>query len=412
MEMYKIALTIATIIIFAFSAFPALAQQSGTWWEFQSIDTMKYSRDTAREHLNNSDFDQVIDTQVGNIAGAGATHVGLGTPYDAEFLPFLKRWVAAARKHNLKVWFRGNWSGWEGWFEYPKINRSQHLEKTREFILQNAQLFEDGDVFTACPECENGGPGDPRSNNDASGHRKFLIDEFKVTTDAFAKIKRQVKSNYHSMNGDVARLIMDRTTAQALGWNIVLDHYVKTADQLTGDIRDLVSRSGGKVVLGEFGAPIPDIHGDMTPEAQAAWLEEAMSKLIHTPEVVGLNYWTAVGGSTQLWDDKGNPRPAVEVLKKYYSPKTFSGVVKNQLAKPVAGAQIFYRGRQFLADKEGKFNLPLLDSTDNFTVIAAGYKDHGAKISEADSGVQITLVKDKPNLWFRIRMFVRNLLVA
>jgi hypothetical protein len=35
-------------------------------------------------------------------------------------------------------------------------------------------------------------------------------------------------------------------------------------------------------------------------------------------EVIGMNYWTNVGSSTQLWDDKGNPRSAVEIVKKYY----------------------------------------------------------------------------------------------
>src|SRR3989344_6298983 len=84
-----------------------------------SIDTMKYSRDVAREKLNSSSFDEVIDKQVSEISATGATHIAIGTPYDDEFLPFLKRWVVAARKYNLKVWFRGNLSGWEEWFGYP-----------------------------------------------------------------------------------------------------------------------------------------------------------------------------------------------------------------------------------------------------------------------------------------------------
>ena len=35
-----------------------------TWWPVQSIDTMKYSRDTARDKLNNSEFDAIIDSQL------------------------------------------------------------------------------------------------------------------------------------------------------------------------------------------------------------------------------------------------------------------------------------------------------------------------------------------------------------
>src|SRR3989344_8216148 len=116
-------------------------------WEVTSIDTMKYSRDVAREKLGDLSFDRVIEEQIKNIAGTGATHVAIGTPYDSEFLPYLKRWVNTARKYSLKVWFRGNWSGWEGWFEYSKITRAEHIKKTKEFISKHQDIFEDGDVF-------------------------------------------------------------------------------------------------------------------------------------------------------------------------------------------------------------------------------------------------------------------------
>ena len=136
-------------IVFIFVAFTLLnsapnnAQEPATWWKFQSIDTMKSSRDLAREKLNDSSYDIEIEKQVSEIAATGATHIAIATPYDDEFYPILKRWVSAARSHNLNIWFRGNWSGWEGWFEYPKINRDEHIEKTREFILKHKEIFED-----------------------------------------------------------------------------------------------------------------------------------------------------------------------------------------------------------------------------------------------------------------------------
>lgn len=288
------------------------------FWEFQSIDTMKYSRDVAREKLVDASFDRIIDKQVKDIATTYATHVAIGTPYDDEFLPFLRRWVSAARKYKLKVWFRGNWSGWERWFDYKPIDRKTHIIKTIEFISQNPDLFEDGDLFGACNECENGGPGDPRHNRDVKGHRAFLIEEYRVTRNAFEKIGKKVASNYSSMNGDVASLIMDKETTEALGGIVVVDHYVASPKQLAIDIKALSKRSGGKVVLGEFGAPIPDIHGKMTEQEQSIWLEKVLEKLFNTEEVIGLNYWTNVGSSTELWDADGNPRSAVEIIKKYY----------------------------------------------------------------------------------------------
>ena len=122
---------IAAILIFADSIPPTLASQTiiinPRFWEVQSIDTMKYSRDLSREKLKDPSFDTVIDRQVKAIAETGATHVAISTPYDEEFLPILKRWASAARNYNLKIWFRGNWSGWEKWFDYKSISREEHI---------------------------------------------------------------------------------------------------------------------------------------------------------------------------------------------------------------------------------------------------------------------------------------------
>jgi hypothetical protein len=301
------------------SSIPFLSPLSQHSFEIKSIDTMKYSRDTAREKLQNPAFDTVIDMQMKNIAEVGATHVAIGTPYDEEFYPILKRWVKSAREHKLKVWFRGNFSGWEGWFDYPQISREIHIVKTQEFILNNRDLFEDGDIFTSCPECENGIKieyGDPRSLNP---HREFLIEEYQAAKEMFFHIGKDVKANYYSMNGDIAKALMDKETTKALGGVVVIDHYVATPQQLADDVRYLAAQSGGKIVLGEFGAPIPDIHGEMTEEEQAEWINEALELLKHIPEVEGVNYWVNIGGSTALWNDNGTPRLGVSTLKKFYS---------------------------------------------------------------------------------------------
>lgn len=284
-----------------------------------SIDTMKYSRDIAREKLNDSSFDEVIDRQISEIAATGATHVAIGTPYDEEFLPFLKRWIGAARKYRLNVWFRGNWSGWENWFDYPSVDRETHITKTTKFIEDNGDIFEDGDILVTCNECENGGPGDPRHNGDVSGHREFLITEYKAAKKAFEKIDKKVAANFFSMNGDVARLIMDKETTKALDGIVVVDHYVKIPEVLANDLKSIAAMSGGEIVLGEFGAPIPDIHGNMNAQEQAEWVNEAMARIFQMPEVVGVNYWVSTGGSTSLWNDNEEKRPAVDVITSYFS---------------------------------------------------------------------------------------------
>lgn len=290
-------------------------------WEFQSIDTMKYSRDQARETLNNRSFSYSIDKQLSDIARTGATHVAIDTPYDDEFLPVLKLWVKSARRNKLKVFFRGNLSGWEGWFGYQKIGSSTHTDKIKTFIENNPDLFADGDVFSSCPECEIGSGMNKKSDAHLHEYRKFLINEYQTVKNSFAKINKNVKSNYYSMTGDFALRIMDHEMTKSLDGVVVIDHYVKTPEQLERDIRVLAGRSGGKIVLGEFGVPIPNLQGYMTESEQKIWIERALAGISTVPEVIGVNYWVNLGGSTTLWEDGGRPRAAVEAITQVYSSK-------------------------------------------------------------------------------------------
>jgi hypothetical protein len=72
------------------------------------------------------------------------------------------------------------------------------------------------------------------------------------------------------------------------------------------------------VVLGEFGAPIPNINGNMTDVQQKTWMEQSLKLLTSTNVLLGTNYWVSKGGSTALWDDNDVPRAAVSVLTQYY----------------------------------------------------------------------------------------------
>lgn len=392
------------VFVIIFHPAPVFAVSThATWWPIQSIDTMKYSRDTAREKLNNSAFDSVIDSQIRNIAATGATHVSISTPYDEEFAPFMHRWVALARKNNLKVWFRGNFSGWEGWFDYPRISREDHLKKTVEFIKTYSDIFEDGDIFTPCPECENGGPGDPRQTGDLNGFRNFMTGEYQATQKAFNQIGIQVASNYASMNGDVARLVMDRPTTVSMGGLVVIDHYVSTPEKLVSDIVELANNSGGQIVLGEFGVPIPDLNGNMTDVEQADWLERALNQLSQTPQISGLNYWVNMGGSTHLWTDAGMPRKAVEVITHYFKPDQFTGFVVNSLSQPISGARIFYHQRYYSTDSDGSYHLPSLPPPQQITISAPGYKDQGVLLASSQEIPNIIMAKDRPNIIYLLR---------
>src|SRR5258708_307200 len=103
---------------------------------------MKFSRDAARTEATNPNAQKEIANEVQVIKQFGANCISVATPYDEEFVPYLKMWIEEARKEDLHVWFRGNFSSWEGWFEYPKgMSTQDHLQKTKQFILTHPDLF-------------------------------------------------------------------------------------------------------------------------------------------------------------------------------------------------------------------------------------------------------------------------------
>lgn len=413
-HMFRRLLVLFCLIVSALIMSPSsqAAHKPEPWWNIQSVDTMKYSRDLAREKLGDTSFDLVIDTEVRKIAGTGATHVAIGTPYDSEFIPMLRRWIRAARKYNLHVWFRGNVSGWEGWFGYQRIGREEHTKLITEFIYNNPDLFADGDLFTSCTECENGGPGDPRFTGDVKGFRSFIISEYNAVKEAFSKINRDVQANLYSYNGDVARLVMDEQTTKSLDGIVVIDHYVKDPAKMVRDIDDLSGRSGGKIVVGEFGAPVPDIHGTMTPLEQAKWLDTTLALLSRSPNVAGINYWVATGGSTKLWNENGNPMPAVAILQKYYSPKKVSGVVTDELQYPVRAATIKTQFRETKTDSNGAFTLNILDGETIATVSAEAHNPVTTNLPYSEDAYKIVLMPEHETFIYKIRKLLIRILTG
>ncbi len=382
-------------------------QEIKTFWEMQSIDTVKYSRDLAREKADDSTYANSIDKQMADIASTGATHVAIGTPYDKEFIPFMKLWVDAAHSHGMNVWFRGNFSGWESWFEYKKIGRDEHKILLKQFILDNGDLFKDGDVFTSCTECENGGPGDPRKG-DVVGFRQFLIDEYQIMRSAFKQIDKSVASNYFPMNGDVAALAMNRETTTALGGLVVIDHYVATPELTAKGLADIAKSSGGKVVLGEFGAPIPDIQGSMTQAQQSAWIEKTLSLVSQMPEVIGINYWANLGSSTELWNAPGSPRQAVSTLKSYFKPNVFSASIVDETGTPVKDLTISAKDAVVKSENPSHFSILYTTPKTEITLSAPGYSSVVINPTATNQASQITLIRQNSDLIYNIRRYLHK----
>ena len=348
--MKKIIITIVVLLILV----PAV-RASDRFFEIQSIDTMKYSRDAAK----NEAVIKKIPLLVEKVASLHPTHIAIATPYDEEFYSVLKVWVSEARKHRLKIWFRGNFSSWEGWFDYAKFsNPNDHNAKTFVFITGHPELFQKGDIFTPVPEPENGGFGDPRQSDTIKQQfLNFLPTSYENCRLAFEQIRIEVKCGYYSVNGDVAKDVMTKDVIQKTGGVLVIDHYVKTPEKLIADISSLHKKFDTPIVLGEFGAPIPDINGDMTDEQQYQYIRQSLINLIKNSDIVeGVNYWTAFGGSTKIFTDNFEPKKATLAVQQYFQPLIIVGRVTDSFNQPLEGVRIGPRGLQkTFTDKNGLY---------------------------------------------------------
>lgn len=320
-------------------------------WTIKSIDTMKLSRDGARNPQVNIAF------WVEKVASLHANYIAIDTPYDNEFTPVLTQWVSEARKNHLHVWFRGNFSGWEGWFDYSPITDMQHYQKTSAFIKSHPDIFQEGDIFTPAPEPENGIIGDPRSSqNAATMYKKFLITSYTTCQNAFQSIKKKVSCGYFSMNGDIALHILDQPTVDKIGNVIVIDHYVQKASDMGAEIDALKEKFHAKIVIGEFGAPIDGITSQMNDIEQEKFVFSILQTIAKRSDVVlGFNYWVIAGGSTALAQTDGTSKAVATAIDSFYDPVTISALVKNFKSQPIPHKKIHTSQGDVYTNTSGDF---------------------------------------------------------
>ena len=389
-------------------------EQQSYLWQIRAVDTMKTSRDKARVRLYDLKFDTEIEKELLTIKNMGANYAAIDTPYDEEFLPYLKRWIKQARKTDLKIWFRGNWSNWEGWFDYPKnLTPERHHAKTAEFIETHPELFEDGDIFDPCPECENAGFW--KQPDDNAKYNEFIQNQRIVLKNSFNKINKKVYTNIFSIIGGRAKEVLDKKTLDALDNVVTIDHYIKNPSSMTEYINYFSKNFQTKVLVGEFGAPIPDINGSMDEEQQALFINEVLRELYkNKTDVLGINYNVLSLGTTKLLNDDGTERQAVDVVKNYFIPGVVKGTVTNTLGDllkniPVRTSDVL---NSTATGRQGHYTISIPASTVDIAVGGKKYKTIVQK-EVVDRGAEITndvvLEPQKIGFIYRIRLTMKNL---
>lgn len=390
--------------------------ETGTFWRYQCIDTMKTSRDRAQELVSKPAALEIVRAEVELVAQSGATCIAIGTPYDEEFLPYLKLWVDEARKQKLHVWFRGNFSAWEGWFGREKdMTTEQHLTATTAFITANPDLFEDGDIFTSAPEAENGGPFTGRTRDEFPAMREFLVQKKQSADNAFNQINKNIVTNWFSMNGWIGRNMYDDATLEQTGRLITIDHYTSSVEKMDTDLKDYKDNLKADLVIGEFGAPIPDLNRNMTADQQAQYLDELMKVFfLRRDHVKGLNYWTLKGGTTALINEEGTPRPSYEILKNYFQPGIIEGDIKDIYGNPVERATITLMDGDLtvLTDRRGHYAVVMPAGNHQAEISKDGYSRAAQSITLERGGVITTntiLYPQQPSVLDKMWIWIKGL---
>lgn len=384
-------------------------------WKYCSIDTMKVSRDRARAELNNQSIDTEIQKELQVIKSTGANYVTIDTPYDDEFLPYLKRWVGFARETGLHVWFRGNWSNWEGWFGYPKnMTPDDHLASTSAFIQNNPDLFEDKDIFEPCPECENAGIWDSSGGN--TKYNEFIRKQAEEDGSSFVQIGKNVVTNIESISGGRARQTLTAQTIKNLNNVVSIDHYVPDVKTMTDYVDYFSNNFDVKVVISEFGAPVPDINDSMSESQQADFVNSILDELYReNGNVIGLNYWVLSGGSTQILNPDGTKRKVFNIIRNYFSPGIIVGKVTDPLGDPVKGVKIIMKDNAttVLTDSKGQYTLLIPPRTATLTATKSGYFSDSHQVKIATNGATITqnfvITPIVPSLHYQIRMLLHEI---
>jgi hypothetical protein len=178
---------------------------------------------------------------------------------------------------------------------------------------------------------------------------------------------------------------------------------------LVKDIQEISEVSRGKIILGEFGVPIPDIHGQMDDKEQSEWIERALGNLTKENSLLGVNYWVSFGGTTAVFNGDGSERKAVKVLKDYFSPIVISGKVINEIGQPIEAVLIKADSRQVKTNEDGEFEIVSNPSLDEISLSAREYQEKVLKVNENNDYREIILKKEKEGTIFRVRKFFHSL---
>jgi hypothetical protein len=248
------------------------------------------------------------------------------------------------------------------------------LTKATRLITTHPELFKDGDIFDACPECENGGFW-PQPRKDAD-YNLFIQKKQDILHAAFLSIHRSINSHFPSIIGGRSKDVLNQATYDSLIDVTAIDHYVKDPQNYSDYIQYFWNNFHTRTVFSEVGAPIPDLHGNMTEDQQADFMQQVFSQMYKNREhVIGVNYWVYNNGTTGLASPTNQWRKVATVLANFFQSANLNGTVTNNIGEKLANASIQVNDLTTAkTDGNGAYGLPIPARTSyTLTFSASGY---------------------------------------
>lgn len=272
---------------------------------YRSVDIMKLTKDTVTNQPSEASLQQLIE----ELSQINLTHIAISVPLDEHISGespdstwvFTKKVADLIHAAGLKVLFRGTFAALEGIYGVQKAvgpNRqpqSYWLGLISDYITNNPDLFQDGDIWAPLPEQTGHGIFQdstsflegPLPDNYAT----FFIDVKNTSDTAFNTIGKNVVTGQTANNyTEVASGWIFQSLFDAIGV-LSIDHYESDMTTLEQNIRDINTNKGQPVFHQEW--------ADINDNGNIAEYLQLMDQLAGEGIVVGVNYWGGWAGTNE-----------------------------------------------------------------------------------------------------------------
>lgn len=237
-----------------------------------------------------------------------------------------------------------------------RFAKQTYLDKTYDFIVDNPTLFANGDIFTACVECNNADNSNNftfRTGGVTGGafnftlYNRFLRDQVTYANAGFVAIGKSVRTNLLSFSLSLLNLngqtldsgddgasggLTDANMVSYMDSIVTIDHYNSstyrsTATYSTAYNSDLdkiqTAFPSCQIMIGEWGYHTTTATQD---GEQYGMYDTITSNVLRQKSyILGVNYWNHLGQTqSSLWTDTSgtvNPggRAAVNAVRKAFN---------------------------------------------------------------------------------------------